>query len=522
MQSTGQTSTQLASFVSMQGWVMMYVMSPARRMELSSAKKLYTQTDRGKRFHVSVKGCTNRRSETYDLMRDPWRRSPVSRVRMATGHINTRLWLAFVLSVPGVGAASAQAGSVVGSVYDSVAGGPLVDATVFLWDTPHRGVTDPEGHFRIDDVPAGRYSILFSHDRLDELGVSSGQTSVDVQVGREAKVVLASPSIATLVTSLCLVEQRPPQSGAIAGRVVDAESKMSLGGASVTLSWNVPDRPAPTTLELASGADGWYHTCAIPADEPVLLSVGFIGREGPRREITVSGGGFAEGSVEVVEVGPTRVSGLLLDAETDRPVEGAEAWLRGTSHRTLSDHQGGFRFSSIAHGTYMLMTDHVAYGIKMDTLVVPPTTAISVEMRLDTRPIEIAPLTVSTETAPVAIARRRGGIVITREEIDRLRQSSRDASDVIRSLHVPGVLVRHNSDGSICVGYTSGQVRMFRSNCVEMVIFINDARATDPDTALRMSPESIERMEVYKPLEAGTLFGLGGGNGVWVIYTRGN
>ena len=33
---------------------------------------------------------------------------------------------------------------------------------------------------------------------------------------------------------------------------------------------------------------------------------------------------------------------------------------------------------------------------------------------------------------------------------------------------------------------------------------------------------AIERMVVYKPIEAGNLFGLGGGNGVWMIYTRGN
>ena len=32
---------------------------------------------------------------------------------------------------------------------------------------------------------------------------------------------------------------------------------------------------------------------------------------------------------------------------------------------------------------------------------------------------------------------------------------------------------------------------------------------------LGLPPESIERMVIYKPVEAGNLFGLGGGNGVW-------
>jgi hypothetical protein len=55
-----------------------------------------------------------------------------------------------------------------------------------------------------------------------------------------------------------------------------------------------------------------------------------------------------------------------------------------------------------------------------------------------------------------------------------------------------------------------------------MIVYINDVRATDPNLALRISPDAVERMVLYKPIEAGNLFGLGSGNGVWMIYTRGN
>jgi hypothetical protein len=120
------------------------------------------------------------------------------------------------------------------------------------------------------------------------------------------------------------------------------------------------------------------------------------------------------------------------------------------------------------------------------------------------------------------MARRRGGIVVTKDQIDEVRQRSRDASDILRSLHLPGVLVRHMSNGTICVGYITGQVKMNQTGCVEMLIYINDVRATDPSIALRLPPDAIERMVLYKPVEAGNLFGLGGGNGVWMIYTRGN
>jgi len=249
----------------------------------------------------------------------------------------------------------------------------------------------------------------------------------------------------------------------------------------------------------------------------------FFGRQAVRREVMVERGGFTEAAISLYEHETTTIHGHLVDNESSEGIEGAETWLRGTSHRTLSDGSGRFEFEDVTPGTYMLMTDHLAYGIKMDTLVVPADQELAVEMRLDDRPIEIAPLTVTAEAPPVTIDRRRGGIVVTRDEIDQVRQTSRDAADVLRSLHMPGIIVRFNStSGRTCVGFSSAQVVMNSSGCVEMLVYINDVRATDPSIALRMPPDAIERMVVYKPLEAGNLFGLGAGNGVWMIYTRGN
>lgn len=426
------------------------------------------------------------------------------------------------LAVVYAGPASGQSGSVTGYVHDSIADGPLVDAAVFLWDTPHRGVTDADGRFRIDDVPPGDYSILFFHTGLGRLGVSPGPRSITVEPDTETAVTLAAPSMSTVVRTQCLITDHPEGSGAVAGRVLDGSSEVPLGGARVTLSWQVDRSPAPQTLQLRADPDGWYRSCAVPADVPVLVSGSFYGREAVRREISVGPDGVVEVPLPLFEHRASRVSGHLIDDDSEDDVEGAEAWLRGTRHRALTDSDGRFQLGDVQPGTYMLMTDHLAYGTKMDTLVVPADQRLVVEMRLDTRPIEIAPLTVTTEAPPVTIDRRRGGIVITRDQIDRVRQTSRDASDVMRSLHIPGVIVRRINSGRTCVGFTSAQIKMNQTGCVEMVVYINDVRATNPEIALRMPPDGIERMVVYKPLEAGNLFGLGGGNGVWMIYTRGN
>jgi hypothetical protein len=418
--------------------------------------------------------------------------------------------------------ASAQSGVVFGTVYDSIANEPLPDAAVFLWETSYSAETDSQGRFRIEDVPAGDYSILFFHTQLGERGISAGPQAISVRAGVDRQVDLGTPSLATLVRTECLMEERSEGAGAVTGKVVDSESTMALGGARVMLSWQEEGVPVPKWVEVATDQEGWYRSCDVPVGLPLLLSVDFYGRQGRRREVTIGEDGFLEAGAQLFETRPMQVSGRLLDRDSGASVEGAETWLRGTGFRTLTRSNGEFSFDEVPAGTYMLMTDHLAYGTKMDTLFVPDGTDLRVEMLLDNRPIEIAPLTVVTAAPPVEMARRRGGIVITRDEIDEVRQRSRDASDIIRSLNVPGVLVRHNSNGTICVGYSTGQVKMNQDGCVGMLIFINDVRATDATMALQMPTDAIERMVLYKPVDAGNLFGLGAGDGVWMIYTRGN
>ncbi len=416
-----------------------------------------------------------------------------------------------------------QTGTVTGTVMDSIDGGPMPRAMVYLWDTPHRVLTDEEGRFRMEGVEAGEYSVLFFHDKLGTLGVSPGARTLSLAPGEVAELELATPSMATVVSTQCLIEDRPESSGALAGQVLDGPSGLPLGGAHVTLSWHEDRSATPRTIAVQTGPFGWYKSCAVPAGLPVLVGGTFFGREAVRREVTVERGGFTEAAISLYDHETSTIQGHLVDNDSEQGVEGAETWLRGTSFRTLSDGSGRFRFENVPAGTYMLMTDHLAYGTKMDTLVIPAAQELAVEMRLDDRPIEIAPLTVTAEAPPVTIDRRRGGLVVTRDEIDTVRQTSRDAADILRSLHLPGIIVRYNStSGRTCVGFSSAQVVMNSSGCVEMLVYINDVRTTDPSLALRMPPDAIERMVVYKPLEAGNLFGVGGGNGVWMIYTRGN
>ena len=53
-----------------------------------------------------------------------------------------------------------------------------------------------------------------------------------------------------------------------------------------------------------------------------------------------------------------------------------------------------------------------------------------------------------------------------------------------------------------------------------VMVYIDNARVADPVTALDMPSDAIDRMVVFRPVEAGALFGTGAAHGVIMIYTK--
>lgn len=411
-------------------------------------------------------------------------------------------------------------GTVRGSVFDSTTAAPLADAAVFLWDTPYRATSDSLGHFSIEGVPPGDYQLVYFHTRLGEMGISPGSTPVSVRAGATVQVHLATPSVFTLTTSSCLFEAPTEGTAVLAGFVADGDTGMGMPGARVTLSWR-DEEGSLRGMELRTDGLGWYRTCAAPAAVPVVVAAEFLDRKGLRQERTLEPGSATELGFLLFPMSTTDVTGRLVDAESGSVVEGAEVRLRGTAHYAVTDPSGNFRMLDVDPGRYVLVATHLAYGTRGDTLEVPSGQALSVEMRLLPEAIEIEPVTVTVEGRPLT-ERAMGGIVIDRVQVDRVRRRARDVADLLRSQNIPGVIVRRRGDGTMCVGYMPGQVRMmFNTGCVPMVIFINNVRATNTELALQLPPESIDHMVIYKPLEAGNLFGSGSMNGVLAIYTRG-
>lgn len=106
----------------------------------------------------------------HSLVHDPIRISAGARFVALAG-------LMLAIAMPGD--LRAQEGAVAGRVVDQASGAPAASATVTLSPTSRSAVTNVEGHFRLVDVPAGRYRLEIQHIRY-----GTDTVSIEVLPGR--------------------------------------------------------------------------------------------------------------------------------------------------------------------------------------------------------------------------------------------------------------------------------------------------------------------------------------------------
>jgi hypothetical protein len=415
----------------------------------------------------------------------------------------------------GLGAQEPEPGRVVGTVVDSTTMRTLPNAAVVLWGTSHQTVSDSLGRFQLEDVPPGEYSVAFFHTRLGRLGVSVGPTPVVVRPGATVGADLAIPSTHTLEAMQCAFD--PAHDGVAVGQVTDPESGTGLPSVRVRFTWPGAAGEREESI-VRSSPEGWYHVCDLPRGRRVAVTASFLDRGTSRQEIVVNEEpvhlDLPMHRVEMVDV-----NGRLVDADSGDGIGEATVGLAGTGFRVVSEPDGEFHFRQVLPGQYTLEASHIAYGDREESIEVASAGGVRVEMALSQRPIELPPVTVEVE-AENMMDMAMGGTVITEEELDRVRDRSRDLLDLLQNQNMAGLITRRQG-ADMCIGFLPGQARMmFRSNCVSAVVFVDNVRASNPRMAVDLPAEIVERVVLFRPVEAGNLFGLGGGNGVVMIFTK--
>ena len=408
-----------------------------------------------------------------------------------------------------------ETGSIRGLVMDSTTSEALAAADVVLWETTHRVQTNADGYFTIDGVAPGEYAVLFFHPRLAHLGVSTGQRMVTVRSGETTEIELGTPSMETVVRNQCFLEE--PEGAFTYGAVLDTETRVPIPGSTVRLSWTGALGGRIHSASVEADSEGWFRFCGLPDGATASGMAEFLNLSSAAQQVVVRDGSRID--FLLGEYRPSGVSGLLVDQAGGQPLSGVAVRLVGTRYFTVSDGKGAFAFGDVPPGEYVLEAQHIGYGTRTETINPINGVGISVTMALSTEPIQLDPIVVTVDRQRMAARLAMGGQVVSREDIAKVERRTRNLADLLRNTRVNGLRIRRE-EGQFCVEFESGQVRLLKTRpCESVLMFIDDNRIAS-EGIYDFPPEAFDHFVVFRPVQAGALFGSGGAHGAIMFYTK--
>lgn len=171
--------------------------------------------------------------------------------------------------------------AVVGSVMDS-AGRPFAGASIRLGGTPFTTTTGTSGQFRLDSLPAGRFTVIAEHESYARAGSFVGDATVDLKEGDPTDVSIRAPGTSELVERLCAGKAPKKDNGTLRVTVVDSVTARPLPSLRVWLRWAgrfVGSTRASALMasevggsESLTDASGAATFCDVPADIRLVFS----------------------------------------------------------------------------------------------------------------------------------------------------------------------------------------------------------------------------------------------------------
>lgn len=171
---------------------------------------------------------------------------------------------------------------ITGTVTDS-AGQPLAGTTVRLGGTPFTASAGARGEFRLDSLPAGRFTLIAEHPAYSQLGTPVADETVELREGESSTHPLRAPNTSTLVERLCDGKLPKRDNGTLRVLVVDSATARPLPSLRVWLRWagrfrgtmEAVEMLMPTAVggsESITDATGAVTFCDLPADVRLVFS----------------------------------------------------------------------------------------------------------------------------------------------------------------------------------------------------------------------------------------------------------
>lgn len=290
-------------------------------------------------------------------------------------------------------AGRARSAVLTGVAVDSIRGGYLRGASVFISGTALSATTDSAGRFKIVGIPAGARVMEIQHPLLDSLGLALTTRPKTFSDGDSSFVMLSVPSAATYAPTRCSAEDLAKGPALIVGSVSEADTGEPSKGASVSVTWTdyvvakKSVKAVPQRRSVLVAPDGNFALCGLPDD----LVAGVVATR--QRDTTAAVEVNLESLVGTValRLPPTRapnaslatasISGRVVDKEGN-PAKGARIAVEADNAVAVTEGDGTFILNGLRIGTRRLTIRKIGYEPVERAVDVPPDGANGLNLAL--------------------------------------------------------------------------------------------------------------------------------------------
>lgn len=366
-----------------------------------------------------------------------------------------------------------------GVVDDSLHGGPLRGATVYVLGTSLRATTSDLGLFRIDSIPPGEIQVLVRQPALDSLLLTISSARFAVTADRLTEVEISTPSLARFHERFCPRGGVTAGPALIAGRVDDAETGAPLVNAAVALVYG--DSTGPTKMQRVRTArtneEGFYAICGLPdrmngtlqatmgAHATAEVSVS------TERQALVTAGFLVARSAQD-GTGSAVLTGRITDV-AGRPVAEAQVAVEGGKAIARTGDDGTFRLTGLPSGTTNASVRKIGFAPAQQAVHLRSSEPQEMALSLSAAARALAPVTITAE-ADKALDKlgfnerlKMGNKANFIGPQDMKKFETLRLTDVFRS--IPGfVVLKGNNNNSLLA--SSRAVNGGQQGCVEVFV----------------------------------------------------
>ena len=391
-----------------------------------------------------------------------------------------------------------------GLAVDSLNNGALRGAMLSVDGVSTLSFSDSLGRFHIDSVPPGTRRIHVMHPTLDSLGLALQTQPLQLVAGQKVSLVIATPSVSTVLSSRCSTDERRIGPAALIGTVLFESNDVPAKGAEVALEWTelrVSQKkiePIPVRRVATVAENGQFKICGLPNELNGSLTA-FNGRDstGVMRAQLSSLLGVVELKLPdpLSARQPTAVLTGRVVGPDGAPLSRARIAVGADPEFALTDTVGRFVLKNVRSGTRPVRVRKLGFEPAEIPVSLQSNKTVDVKIKLKRSVVVLDTVRVmarrETALAQVGFSKRRqinSGFFMTPDEVEKHRTYS-----LVSLLQVAPMLRRsYDSKGKpIIVGRLTG----VHAGCVAW--FLDGVPFRGGDIEDYVLPEEIAAVEVY-------------------------